>query len=103
MSDSTQRGRSAKRVRTKPAKPYRDFPLTANGNGQWSKKIRGKVWYFGPWADPNAAVSRYLKVKDDLMAGRTPRPYGDTRLTLHLLCNKFQAYTRSQFELRPLR
>ena len=60
--------------RRKPAKPYRDFPLTANGNGQWSEKIRGRVYYFGPWADPDAALERYLEVKDDLHPGRRPRP-----------------------------
>jgi len=54
----------------KPSKPYPDFPLTANGNGQWSKKIRGKVHCFGKWDDPDGALNRYLEVKDDLLAGK---------------------------------
>jgi len=56
----------------KPSKPYPEFPLTANGNGQWSKKIRGKVHYFGVWADPQAAVNKYCEVRDFLLAGLVP-------------------------------
>jgi len=45
---------------SKPSKPHRKFPLTANGNGQWSKKIRGRVHYFGPRADPVETLLRAL-------------------------------------------
>jgi len=76
-----------KKPRRKPAKPYREFPLTANGNGQWSKKIRGKVHYFGRWEAPDAALKRSLEVKDDLHAGRRPRPKDG--FTLRDLCNHF--------------
>ena len=36
--------------KTKPNKPYPDFPLGAASNGQWCKKIHGKIHYFGVWA-----------------------------------------------------
>ena len=65
---------SRRRRNSKPTKPHPDYPLTANGNGQWSKKIRGRVYYFGSWDDPDGALARYLDVKDDLLAGRPPRP-----------------------------
>jgi hypothetical protein len=46
------------------------------------------MYYFGPWKDPHAALAKYLAVKDDRHAGRTPRPEpGD--LTLKDLANAF--------------
>ena len=80
----------------KPGKPYAEFPLTANGNGQWSKKIRGKVYYFGAWSDPEAALNEYLDVKDDLYAGRKPRPKGG--FTVVDLCDHFIAAKNRQLQ-----
>ncbi len=58
--------------RNKPAKPYPEFPLTAHPAGYWCKKIRDKIYYFGPWGDPDGALAKYLEQKDDLHAGRKP-------------------------------
>lgn len=57
----------------KPEKPTPDFPLYAHRAGYWAKKIKGKTIYFGPWADPDAALHRYRREKDLWEAGMDPR------------------------------
>ena len=69
----------------RPGKPHKDYPLYPHGSGQWAKRVRGKVHYFG--TDPDAALAKWLKDKDDLLAGRKP-PRGDG-LTVGRLSNLF--------------
>jgi len=62
--------------------------LFPHANGSWTKKIRGKFHYFGPWANSDAALQKYLDEVDDLQAGRTPRGNRDG-LTVRALVNEF--------------
>jgi integrase len=72
----------------KPAKPHPDFPLFPHATRRWAKKVRGKLHYFGPWSDPQAALAKWLGQKDDLLAGRVPRVAGEG-LTVRELLNRF--------------
>ncbi len=63
-------------------------PLTLHKpTGQYRKRIRGKDFYFG--TDPDRALAEWLRVKDDLLAGRSPKPFEGDRCDLKTLCNVF--------------
>ena len=79
----------------KPGKPRPDFPLYAHGNGQWAKKIRGRTHFFGVWDAPDDALEKYLDQRDELLAGRTPRPTADG-FTVRDLCNHFMTAKAGQ-------
>jgi hypothetical protein len=64
----SSRGRKAH----KPAKPRKDFPLFAHGSGQWAKKVKGKLYHFGTWADPVAAELKWDRDRPAILEGRNP-------------------------------
>jgi integrase len=86
---------------SKPSKPYPDYPLTPHPTGYWCKKIRGKIHYFGPWDDPDGALAKYLEQKDDLHAGRTPRPDPEG-VTVKDAANAFLNHKRDKVEAGEL-
>ena len=106
MSDSTTSG--AGRKDEAPRKPRPDFPLAIHkGTGYWCKKVPGRVHYFGRVADDpkgTKALGDWLEQKDDLLAGREPRPKESDALVVGELCNKFLAHKeglRDNGELSP--
>jgi integrase len=92
---------TAPAVTVKPAKPYPEYPLTAHPAGYWCKKIRGKIHYFGPWADPDGALAKYLEQKEALHAGRKPRESTDG-VTVHDLVNRFLNHKQALVEVGEL-
>ncbi len=76
---------------SKPKKPYAEFPLTAHANGQWCKKIKGKVHFFGIHSDTDAALLKYLNERDDLQAGRIPQRLLSVVVNVGSLVNLFLA------------
>ena len=93
--------KSSQKQQVKPAKPYKDFPLYPHATRRWAKKIRGRVYYFGKWDDPMAALEKYQRQSDDLHAGRVPR---DTEggLELRHLANHFLSAKQRQVDAGEL-
>jgi integrase len=88
--------RRRKRRNHQSAKPYPDFPLTAHPSGRWCKKVRGRIHYFGYISDGHeAALDLWLRQKDELLAGRTPREPAQEGVTLCRLANKFLDHKES--------
>jgi integrase len=64
------------------------FPLTLHRTGQFCKKIRGRIYYFG--TDKREALQRYLEQAAFLHAGKAVRPTlsGD-KMSAKTLCNSY--------------
>jgi len=71
------------------------FPLTLHKTGQYCKKIKGKIYYFG--TDKKVALNRYLEQAADLHVGRMPRPKstGQT-MSIKTLCNLYLDHQESR-------
>ena len=101
----------------KPSKPRPDFVLFAHQNGQWCKKVKQVLYYFGSWSDDptgEQAESEWHKRRAGIEAGldrlrveavsggwtlgALTRKYLEVRnsdlLTGHLSDEQFKDYTR---------
>ena len=74
----------------RPSKPSKDFRLFAHASGKWAKNVRGRLHYFGVWADADSARRRYERQRVDLEASRKPQPAVDVDgITVADVCNRF--------------
>lgn len=89
----SKRGRTAE----KPSKPRKDFPLFPHDSGQWAKKVKGKLHYFGTWDDPVAAEAAWERDKLAILEGRDPNRAtpGDS---IGWLCDAFMESKNLQLE-----
>jgi hypothetical protein len=71
--------------------------LFAHASGQWAKKIRQRVYYFGVCADPAAALANYERQKDALQAGRKPAE-ATGALTMKGAASKFLAAKQAKVD-----
>jgi hypothetical protein len=84
---------------TKPTSERRTrsdkFPLTLHKTGQFCKKIKGKMYYFG--TDRRQAIERYLEQAACLHAGR-PVSQGSTtdQLCIKTMCNLYLDHQESR-------
>jgi integrase len=86
----------------KPAKPSPDFPLFPHAAGVWAKKIRGKLYYFGPWSDPDGALAKYREQAEALHAGRKPRDDAPGGATVKDACNAFLNHKKALLDAGEL-
>ena len=84
-------------AKIRPDRP-KGFPLFAHCCGQWAKKVRGRLRYFGPWRDREAAYQRWLAQREDLLAGRPVRPVGPDELLVKDLCNHYLTFKKAAAE-----
>ena len=98
MTKSTRKSQTSK-----PDKPYDGFPLTTHPTGRCCKKIRGRLYYFGPWSDTQGALERLNREWPCLSEGRTPPP-ADTGdgCTMRDLCNAFLTSKRNRLDTGEL-
>lgn len=84
-------------------KPYPSFPLTPHRNGQFCKKIRGQIFYFGSIGDPEAALKRYHQHCDGLHSGRITEVNRDENaFTVRDLANHFLEAAEARCEAGEL-
>ncbi|MHC4158209.1 MAG: tyrosine-type recombinase/integrase [Planctomycetota bacterium] len=71
------------------------FPLTLHPTGQYCKKIKGKIYYFG--ADRKRALERYLDQATYLHGGRNLiQKASNGNMTLKELCDVYLQYQHSK-------
>jgi len=77
------------------------FPLTLHKTGQYCKKIKGKLHYFG--SDRPKALQRYLEQASYLHGGcKSTRGHANISITIKTLCNLYLEHQESRVEVGEL-
>ncbi|MFH1614590.1 MAG: site-specific integrase [Planctomycetota bacterium] len=77
------------------------FPLTLHKTGQFCKKIKGKIYYFG--TDKKLALQRYLEDAAMLHSGKvTVRQNNKDNISIKYLCNLYLEYQQSRASIRQI-
>lgn len=80
------------------------FPLTLHKTGQYCKKIRGKIYYFG--TDKNLAYQRYLEQAAFLHNGNLSSQHSKENgndISIKCLCNLYIEHQRSRAEIGQIK
>lgn len=85
---------------TTPKKPHPDYPLTPRADGRWCKRVNKRVYYFTGTAQE--ALTEWLRVKDSLIAGRSPPPKDGEYLSVMTLCNVFLTWKQGRLNNKEL-
>jgi integrase len=71
------------------------FPLTLHKTGQFCKKIKGKIYYFG--TDKKLALQRYLEDAAMLHSGKAPlRQNSKDNISIKYLCNLYLEHQQAR-------
>jgi len=84
-------------AKPKPKRKTRSdkFPLTLHPTGQYCKRIKGKLYYFG--VDKRKALERYLEQAAYLHTGKGSKPKFTTdSLSIKTLCNLYLEHQESR-------
>jgi len=84
--------------KTRPDK----FPLTLHPTGQFCKKIKGKLYYFG--TNKQKALQRYLEQASLLHSGKADKPRSTDDISLKTLCNYYLEHQQTRAavgEIKP--
>ncbi|MHC4632431.1 MAG: tyrosine-type recombinase/integrase [Planctomycetota bacterium] len=77
------------------------FPLTLHKTGQFCKKIKGKLYYFG--TDKKAALERYLEQAAYLHTGKGAKPRLTNSLSLKTMCNLYLDHQESRATIAEIK
>jgi len=78
------------------------FPLTLHKTGQFCKKIKGKIYYFGK--GKNSALQRYLEQATLLHSGKTRTVLTEGEdIALKYLCNMYLEHQQSRAAIGQIR